>query len=268
MSSGAWDFGGRNVVVVSASWGVASGFVPAAGARNIHVGAACARMFAACGARVFVIDPDAAALAALQAEVDALGGAMTGIEADFTDPARLSRIADGLGAPVHALINCQSHPDVVSLEEASIESLERVVRGDLLAPVFASKAFLARLKEAGTSAIVHVGSIDGIYGNPQIPSYSMAKGGLVPLTHVMADEFAKYGIRVNYVARGMTVGKGDPAVASYTPLIAQTPLRRPAFPEEVADAICFLASDAASYVNGSTLTVDGGRTGITPGTRK
>lgn len=84
----------------------------------------------------------------------------------------------------------------------------------------------------------------------------------------MADEFAAKGIRTNYIARGMTVHRGGVHVEMYAPLIAQTPLGRLAYPDEVADAICFLASKRASYVNGVVLPVDGGRSGITQGTRE
>jgi NAD(P)-dependent dehydrogenase (short-subunit alcohol dehydrogenase family) len=265
-SGGGADFTGKTVVIVEASWRVASSFVPAGG-RNIHVGAACARLFAARGAQVVVVDPDAGALDALKAEIETDGGRMQPVAADCADPVALTRVADGLESPVHALVNCQSNPESESLEAASVEALERVVRADLLGPLFASKAFLPRLKAANGASIIHIGSIDGMLGNPHIPSYSMAKGGLIPLTHVMADEFAPYAIRVNYVARGMAVDRGEALHPAYAPLVEQTPLGRPAYPEEIAEVVCFLASEAASYVTGAVLPVDGGRIGITPGTR-
>jgi NAD(P)-dependent dehydrogenase (short-subunit alcohol dehydrogenase family) len=97
-----------------------------------------------------------------------------------------------------------------------------------------------------------------------VPAYSTAKGGLGPLTHVMAHEFAPYGIRVNCVARA-AVG-GSPPPPGLAGVLEATPLGRAAEPGEVAAAVAFLASDEASYITGTVLTVDGGRSGLTPGT--
>jgi NAD(P)-dependent dehydrogenase (short-subunit alcohol dehydrogenase family) len=257
----------KTAVIVEASWHVLSSFIPAS-SRNSHLGAACARVFAARGWRVVVIDSNTTALNALKDEIEAAGGEIRVEGAEHADAGALLRVAGKLDGPVHALVNCHSNPETASIEASSIEALERVIRNDLLGPMFASKAFLRSLKAANGAAIVHIGSIDGILGNPSIPSYSVAKGGLVPLTHVMADELAPFSIRVNCVARGMTAERGETTFANYLPLIEQTPLGRPAYPEEVAEVVYFLTSDVASYVTGVVLPVDGGRIAITPGTRR
>lgn len=261
-------FAGKTVAIVEAASRRIGAFAPAdPDGPNVHVGAACARMLAARGARVVVIDPDAAALATLREEVEAAGGSIETAAVDHIDADALAGVADSLATPVHALINCHFNPTRQSIETSSVDALIDVVRSELFGPLVAVKAFLPRLKTADGAAIVHMGSIDGILGNPNIPAYSMAKGGLVPMTHVMADEFAPYAIRVNCIARGMAIGRGEPVQPGFAPLVAQTPLGRPAYPDEIAEAACFLASDAASYINGAVLPVDGGRIGITPGTR-
>lgn len=260
------QFVGKNVVIIEASYDVADSFIPTDG-RNIHVGAACARLFCERGANVLIVDPSSSVLGKLKAEMEVVSGNLEIAIADCANPEDLKKVAKGFDRPVHALINCHSKPISSSLEEMEFSALENAVRDDLLGPLFASKSFLPYMKKADFSSITHIGSIDGILGNPYIPSYSMCKGGLIPLTHVMADEFSKYGIRVNCVARAMIVDKGDPLHGNYVPLVEQTPLKRPAYPEEVAEAVCFIASNAASYINGVTLPVDGGRIGITPGTK-
>jgi len=261
------SFLGKTVVVVEATSHAKGVFAPApAGSQNIHVGSASARLFASRGARVVVIDPDRDALQELEEEIKLANGEIETVIVDHIDPnALLSVVREKIG-PVHALINCHFNPERQSIEDAEMDALAYVIQSELLGPLAATKAFLPALKAAHGAAIVHMGSIDGILGNPNIPAYSMAKGGLVPMTHVMADEFAPYKIRVNCIARGMAIGKGDLVQPGYAPLVAVTPLGRPAFPEEIAEVAYFLASDAASYITGTVLPVDGGRIGITPGT--
>mgnify|MGYP001163727786 FL=1 len=260
------EFVGKSIVIVEACYNVADSFIPTDG-RNIHVGAACARLFSERGANVTILDPSSKVLEELKAEIEVFEGEINTIVADCADPEDLKRAAGSIQGPVNALVNCHSNPITGSLENLDFDRLEEAVRGDLLGPLFATKSFLPHLKKADDSSVTHIGSIDGILGNPHIPSYSMCKGGLIPLTHVMADEFSKYGIRVNCVARAMIVDKGDPIHENYTPLVEQTPTKRPAYPKEVAEAVYFIASSAASYINGVTLPVDGGRIGITPGTK-
>src|SRR5690606_7223528 len=120
----------------------------------------------------------------------------------------------------------------------------------------------------GGAAVVLLATVDGVQGNPLVPSYSATKGAVNPLVHVLAHELGPDGIRVNAVARAAVAGAvvGGPLGALLEGAMAITPIGREGRPEEIAAAVAFLASNDASYVNGTVLTADGGRSGITPGT--
>ena len=122
-----------------------------------------------------------------------------------------------------------------------------------------SKYLLPLMKTAGRGSIINHASIDAILGNPRVAAYSTAKGGIIPLTHVMAYELAQYNIRVNCICSG---GILTPLTAPFHELhqrqVAVTPLGRMGTPEEVAYPALFLASDLASYITGQVIVVDGG----------
>ena len=182
---------------------------------------------------------------------------------DIADADAMSAAAARCGSSVDVLVNCHFAVDWTSIEASELAAWQESIRVNLLGPLVCSKAFLPLLRAGRTPAIVHLGSVDGTLGNPAVPAYSTAKGGLVPLTHVMAHEFAAFGIRVNCVARAAVAA---PAPARMARALEVTPLGRAAEPSEIAAAVAFLASDDASYVTGAVLTVDGGRSGLTPGT--
>ncbi|MGE0387091.1 MAG: SDR family NAD(P)-dependent oxidoreductase [Gammaproteobacteria bacterium] len=241
-----------------------------AGVAN-DVGLACAREFACQGAAVVVIDADRSTIEALRDGIRAGGGSACAIAADPADAAAILAAAGECRAQfggVDVLVTCPMAMELGTIEASAPESWQRIVAANLLGPVFAAKAFLPLLRGREGASVVHVGSVDGVLGNPQLPAYSASKGGIVALTHVMAEEFAAYGIRVNCVARAMAMERGAEPNPMFAPLLAHTPLGRPGYFDEIAAVVRFLASADASYVTGAVIPVDGGRTALTPGTRR
>ena len=151
------------------------------------------------------------------------------------------------------------------IHEASLDNWRAIIGGvDLEGYFLAIRAVLPRMIEQGSGTIVNVSSMAGITGLYDAHAYTAAKGAIVNMTRSMAISYAKNGVRTNCVCPGFidtpmiapVVGAfDDPAVAS-----ALTPMGRPGRPEEIANTLIFLASEEASYCNGSVLVVDGGCT--------
>lgn len=233
------------------------------------IGRATALLFARHGAKVVCVDIDDAGGRAL---VDELRGAQCEawhFHADVADAAQVRAAADACAkvAPVvHVLFNNAGKSIKQKFEDTTEESWSRMLALNLTGTFLCSKLFLPLMKAAGSASIINHASIDAILGNPNIAAYSAAKGGNLPLTHVMAHDLAGYNIRVNALCTGgietaATTGRG----AINQARIAVTPLGRMGTPEEAAHAALFFASDWSSFVNGANLVVDGGRTGITQG---
>jgi NAD(P)-dependent dehydrogenase (short-subunit alcohol dehydrogenase family) len=243
-------------------------------------GAAACERLASEGAAVIILDARREQAEKVATRIAERGTGSASVEvASIDDFAQLSAVASGLEGALDILVTHYMDLDWASIEDCDIENFARVVRHDLVGPVMATKAFLPRLKASKAGSIIHIGSIDGLNGSPRAPSYSAAKGGIVPLTHVSAFEFTKYNIRVNAIATGQTlqipaderqtgnfVFKGFPGGDYMGQLNEATPLKREGSLFDWAGPVAFLASDDASHMTGSVVLVDCGRLAITPGT--
>jgi len=163
-------------------------------------------------------------------------------------------------------IGTSSSPDrVAEIEEAD---WDRVLAVNLKGVMLACRAVLPGMMRRGSGSILNIASIRGLLGNPNLASYCASKGGEVLLTRQMALDYARYGVRVNCICPGfvltdMLAGyiarQADPAGAEKA-FAGMAPMNRIGRPEEIAAAALFLASDAASFVTGVALPVDGGYT--------
>ena len=151
--------------------------------------------------------------------------------------------------------------DFLSMSE---DDFDEVLRVNLKGAFLMGQAVAREMAHAGAGAIINMSSVNAVMAIPTIASYNVSKGGLNQLTRVMSLALADKGIRVNAVAPG-TIATALAAKAVLTReedrarIMSRTPLRRLGTPDEVADAVAWLASDAASYVTGEIVVVDGGR---------
>ena len=151
--------------------------------------------------------------------------------------------------------------DFLDVTEADFD---QVLRVNLKGAFLVGQAVAREMVSTGGGAIINMSSVNGVLAIPNIASYNVSKGGINQLTRVMALALADHGIRVNAVAPG-TIATELAARAVLTSeaaqqkIISRTPLKRLGTPEEVADMVAFLASDAASYVTGEIVVIDGGR---------
>ncbi len=229
------------------------------------LGRAIAICFAREGAHVFVTDRDADSAESVAGEIAKAGGNSSALTADITKLAEVQAmfeaVESGFGR-LDILVNNAGISRRGDFKDLSDEDWSEVVDVNLHGVVRCTREAMGLLKASGKASIVNLASIMERRHIRQISPYSTTKAAVAALSRSLAVECAPLGIRVNYLCPGYVETAltarflRNPVIREG--LIAQTPLRRLAEPEEVAMAALFLASDESSYVTGEGLTVDGG----------
>lgn len=231
------------------------------------IGRSTARLFASCGAQVTVgdIGPGVEAVAE---EIRGHGGRADAVQMDAGDEAAVEHLMQSAASRygrldfVHA--NAGVSGGTRGLFEQSGDDWACLLKTNLIGPFLAIK-YAAPLLVARRGSIVCTASVAGLQAGAGGPAYSASKAGVISLVKLAAQQLGGTGVRVNAVCPGLietgmtrAIYEGARAVSKEDRIGQLNPLRRGGEPEEIASAVMFLASRAASYVNGHALVVDGG----------
>lgn len=231
------------------------------------IGRATAELLAARGVHVVVSGRNAERGAAVVDGIRAAGGTADFVAADLRDAPSARALADEAlrigGGRVDVLINSAGIFPFGSTADTTAEGFDEVFDINVKAPYFLVAALAPGMAERGTGSIVNVTTMVAEFGAAGMGLYGSTKAALVLLTKSWAAEFGPAGVRVNAVSPGPTRTEGTAAMGeALDQLAAAGPAGRPGTAQEVAEAIVFLATDAASFVHGAVLPVDGGRIAV------
>ena len=228
------------------------------------LGQAIALGFAQAGARLVLLDREAGSMAGIAAEVERCGTEVLTLACDVTEPDSLEAAAARARAlgPCAVLVNNAALMRPAPLETLPLYEWNALLAVNLTGYFLCAQVFGRQMRERGGGAIVHVASISGSHPQGFSGAYSVSKAGIVMLSRQLATEWGGAGIRSNVVSPGLVV---TPLSQSFydAPGVrerrgAVVPLGRIGTPDDIRDAVLFLASDRAAYVTGDEITVDGG----------
>ncbi len=226
------------------------------------IGAATARALDRSGVRVALVARRAAALAGVAADLE---HDPVVIPADLAAPEAAARVVeeaiDAFGA-IDILVNNAAHAARLPTSATDALVIDQLMAVNVRAPLLLIAALIPSMTKRRSGCIVNISSVSGLVGTPNRAAYAASKGALDAATRSLATELGSHGIRVNAVAPGVVdtelwaKNKAIPGVIES--IEGQTPLRRWGQPDDIADVIVFLASDAARFITGETISVDGG----------
>ena len=231
------------------------------------IGRSVANKLTALGIHVIVVGRNAERGQKTVAEIRAAGGTVDFISSDLQDASSAREVARRAvevgGGHVDILINNAGIYPFGPTHETTEEMFERVYALNVKAPYFLVAELAPLMAKKGKGAIVNLSTMVADYGVPGMSLYGSSKAAINLLTKVWAAEYGPRGVRVNAVSPGPTRTEGTEAMGEgLEKLAAEAPAGRPATPDEIAEAIVFLATDRASFIHGAKLAVDGGRSAV------
>src|SRR5271168_2826405 len=223
------------------------------------LGRAAALQLAAQGATVIVHGRDAGRGAVVVKEIESAGGSARFVGADMSQPAEALRLATEVGE-VDILVNNAGFAWFGPTEKLAADTLNQLFAANVQAPYLLVSVLAPKMVSRGYGVIINVASRAGAVGQPTTAAYGATKAALASLTRSWSAEFGPAGVRVNSISPG-PVYTNAAERELFDAIGKTTVLGRAGEPQEVAEAIGFLASPRASYITGANVAVDGGQAG-------
>lgn len=229
------------------------------------IGFAIAQALGQCGARVAIADLDGAAASAAAGQLCKLGIDAIGVAVDVADEGQVQVMVQAIERALGGIDILVNNAGIVStgpLLDVSAAEWNRVLAIDLTSVFFCAKAVLPGMMARRAGRIINIASVAGKRGGGLLGNscYAAAKGGVIALTKGLAREAGPFNITANAITPALTDTEMTRALApeARARVLADMPLGRAGSPRDIAAAVCFLASDAASFVTGEIMDVDGG----------
>lgn len=234
------------------------------------IGKAIAVAMAKAGADVVVFSRTEEEFRATATEIEAAGGRVLAMRVDVSreeDVDELMRATLGEFGRLDILVNNAGvSPSYTLMEDVTPEDYAAIMATNVRGLYYCSQRAIPVMKEQGGGCIINVASVAGFKALYRCSAYSASKGAIIALTRTMALELARFNIRVNALCPGYVRTRMMEGLLSHPKIsqniVSAVPMRRVGEPEEIAPVAVFLASDAAGYITGATICVDGGLSAI------